>query len=339
MVSKIRRIPGGCRKLGLLLLIAVAGCTQIVYSQAQNRIEGRLQAGSGSKLPDNIKVTLKLFSGSQVDSVMVSGNARFSFRGLSAGKYVVSVHAEGFFPVEEQVEIPSGYIHNIVNVIINLRPRKTGDAVQKLNREKTVSIGSLKVPSKAQKEVAEAEKAAAKGRYREAIKHAEKALDIYPDYFEAYNNSAVYHYQEGEAERAVELFGKALKLNPQAVRSHINLGRVYLELSRPKQAIPHFKRAAELNPSSSEIHYHLGRAFILAYQFGLSVKPLRKALELDPPVEHARFFLAHVLYELGNKSDAVYQLELYLKSDPKDRRKLGEKLNQWKSELGQSAPY
>lgn len=317
--------------VSIVALGVLIGGLWVTPALGANRIECRLQVPPDYSLPQAIQVDLKMLGGGLIDSATPQGNARFTFSGLEAGKYVVSVRADGFLPVEEPVEIPSGYIHNTVNLIIRLTPEPASEGTPA--GEKTVVLQSLRVPEQAQKEIEKAEKAAKGGNLRKAIEHAERALKHYPDYFKAYNNLAVYCHQVDDNERAVELLSKALALNPDAVEANSNLGRILLQMKQPEEAVPYLKRASELDQTSAEIQYHLARAYILTFHFPESLEPLRRALELDPPVEHARFLLAHVLYELGDISGAVEELTLYILTDPKDRQELEQRRVAWQSEL------
>jgi tetratricopeptide (TPR) repeat protein len=316
-------------RLSILSTVILVGLCSIVFGA--NRIECRLQPPSGYELPESIQVNLKMVSGGLVDSAAPQGNGRFTFNGLKSGKYLVTVDADGFIPIQETVEIPSGYIHNTVNLIVRLTPKP--DLSERLSGEKTVILQSLKVPKNAKDELEKAEKEAAKGNLKNAIRHADKAVEIYPEYFTALNNLAVYYHRTGKNDKAVKHLRKALSLNPDAVEANSNLGRILLEMKRSDDAIPYLARASELSPTSSEIQFQLARAFILSHQFPKSLKPLRRSLELEPPIEYARFLLAHVLFETGDLSGAVEQLALYIKTGPKNRRELEKRLTEWKSIL------
>ncbi|MEJ2079706.1 MAG: tetratricopeptide repeat protein [Acidobacteriota bacterium] len=293
-------------------------------------LECRIEIPAGRRLPEHAQIDLRNVSGSQVGSASVQGNGTAIFDRVPAGSYSVSVRAEGFLPVTQDVEIPSGYIgSSLFSVTIRLNPQPQSEG--RPRGEKTVSVQSLKVPQEAIDEVELAEKAAAEGSFQEAIEHCKKAVEIYPAYFQAYNNLAVYEYQAGEPAKAVEFFERALVLNPDAVGANLNLGRVLIDRNRPQDAIRYLEHAAKIDPTSSQVQYHLARAYILSASLSQSVKPLQLALELQPPVEHARFLLAHVLYQLGDAPRAVQELELYLKTKPKNERELKQTLKAWKA--------
>lgn len=319
-----------CSVVILGLSLTVSWATQI--QQGADQIDCRLDPPPGYAMPDNAVVSLSNSAGGQVDSAVPSGNGRATFSSLAAGKYSISVTAEGFLPVTQDVEIPSGYLRSTLHVNIQLRPRPEANGAPSKEGERTVGVDSLKVPGEALDELKQAEKAASRKHFDEAIRHAEKAAELYPEYFVAYNNLAVYETQAGRNERAVAHLKKALTLEPDAVGANLNLGRILIDLKRPEEAVLYLQHAAQIDRTASEIQYHLARSLILCSRLPDSIKPLKRALELQPPVEHARFLLAHVYHELGDVTGAVAQLDLYLKTKPKNERELKQTLRTWKAQ-------
>ncbi len=301
-------------------------------SMASNEIACRLEPPPSYSLPDGAVVDLTMASGMRLQSAAVSGNGSVRFPGLPPGKYTVTIQAKGFLPIEEEVEIPAGYTRNLVNVLIRLRPLPTPEGGPPPNAERTVGLGSLRIPDDALNELRGAEDAAAKGHLAEAVEHAEKAVSIYPEYFEAYNNLAVYQSQLGKKDRAVEMLQKAVSIQPDAVGANLNLGRVLIELNRAQEAILYLRHAAQVDKTASEIQYHLARALILSNRLPDAVQPLKRALEMEPPVSHAQFLLAHVLYQLGDFGGAIHELEAYLKTKPSNSDELREQLRKWKAQ-------
>jgi len=308
------------------------GALQVSGQAGQNQIMGRILTPPNVPVPGSISVSLRLASGSLVGSTDAGGVGRFTFANLVPGDYVVSVKADGYLPAEEQVEIPRGFLRAIINVAIALTPQHKVDQPP-LDQDKVIPLKSLTVPQEAAKELARAANEAKRRNYRSAIQHLHKALEINPEYYQAYNNLGVYHYNLGEKEKAVEMFQKALTIHQDALVPHNNLGKIFLELSRPEEALGHLVRAAELNPTSAQTSYRLGQTYIILGRYAESLVPLQRALDRDPPVPHARWLLAQAFYRLGDKARAVQELRRYLKTRPKNRRALEERLRQWESEL------
>ena len=116
------------------------------------------------------------------------------------------------------------------------------------------------------------------GRLEESIGYLRKALQLNPEYSDAYNNLGSTLYKQGNFEKAVEYFKKALELNPQYYSAYNNLGTVLGQQGRPKEAIKHFKKALEINPESHATRYNLAIALFNIGEVDQAAKHLREAL-------------------------------------------------------------
>lgn len=81
-----------------------------------------------------------------------------------------------------------------------------------------------------------------------AIREFKKAIELKPDYADAYHNLATIYYRLGDIEEAIGLYKQAVSFNPQIFESHINLGVIYLNKKEYDLAGVHFRRATELRP-------------------------------------------------------------------------------------------
>ena len=86
--------------------------------------------------------------------------------------------------------------------MVNANPTKSSGA--------TVSASDLKVPKKASKEFDKATKLIAKQDWQAAIDQLNKALALYPDYAEAYNNLGVVYAHLGDPNKEREALQKAV---------------------------------------------------------------------------------------------------------------------------------
>lgn len=64
-------------------------------------------------------------------------------------------------------------------------------------------------------------------------------------------------YQQGDKERAAELYGNVLDFVPDDLEAHRWLGRVLLELRRPEQAVATWRTLTELAPDDAAAAYFL----------------------------------------------------------------------------------
>lgn len=87
-----------------------------------------------------------------------------------------------------------------------------------------------------------------KGDYEEAIRYLKKAIAIYPDFDEPYNNLGVVYMSIGEYEKAINNFKKAIELSPNYDRAHYNLGLIYKRRGDIKLVLEQYQKLTILNP-------------------------------------------------------------------------------------------
>ncbi|CAM4513257.1 unnamed protein product [Lepidochelys olivacea] len=68
---------------------------------------------------------------------------------------------------------------------------------------------------------------------------------------------------EGELQKAIDLFTDAIRLNPQFTLLYVNRASVFVKLQKPNAAIRDCDRACELNPNSAQSYKWRGQAHML----------------------------------------------------------------------------
>lgn len=119
-----------------------------------------------------------------------------------------------------------------------------------------------------------------------------KALDIRPDFAEAFNNLGLALSDQGKREDAVEAFKKAIELAPGAPEAYNNLGCLYRVKKDYQQAVELFNQAISKKEDYSLAYFNLGVAYEELEKFDLAIKAWEKVLNLQPTHEEARRKLA-----------------------------------------------
>lgn len=181
-------------------------------------------------------------------------------------------------------------------------------------------------------------------RYDEALTLLREGLSLYPHAVELHVGLAYAHLAREEFAWAARAFETAIALDPDHEDALAGFGEVLLKLGRQEQALAQFERILTLGfDDDCELMLQLGRACFReglhqsAYRFfelsvqgapdlpepaacagyashrlGLeaqSIYWLRRALENDPEYAEARIYLANLLYDKGEYSAALHQLE------------------------------
>jgi tetratricopeptide (TPR) repeat protein len=78
-----------------------------------------------------------------------------------------------------------------------------------------------------------------------AVKDYLAAIQIKPDYAEAYFNLGAVYYRQKLSKKAEEVFLKAIEIDPEYGRAHYSLGFLYLDQKKYDLARMHAEKAAE----------------------------------------------------------------------------------------------
>ncbi len=85
------------------------------------------------------------------------------------------------------------------------------------------------------------------GRYDEAIKEGTEAIELAPDFAEAYSNRGIAYVQKGELDQAIADFGKAIELDPELAKAYYNRGYAYYLKGEVAKAVSNFEKCIELS--------------------------------------------------------------------------------------------
>lgn len=189
----------------------------------------------------------------------------------------------------------------------------------------------------------EAGKAASdQGDLNTAIAELEKAVQLKPDYAEAYHALGVAYTrlgislaQQNQLQEATEAYSKAvaayqkvIELEPDRANSYINLGNVYIQAGQLDLAIAALRKAVELVPDDPDAHYNLGAAYQFNEQYDEAIAQFQRVLEIDPNYANAYLGLGYAYKDKGMKDEAIQAFETFLKlgQDPEFRRQAEEQL-------------
>ncbi|MBI4727868.1 tetratricopeptide repeat protein [candidate division TA06 bacterium] len=128
--------------------------------------------------------------------------------------------------------------------------------------------------------------------YRRELSGAEaqfkKAIDIRPDFYEAFNNLGLALSDQGRREEAVAAFKKAVELSPEAPEAYNNLGCLYKGKKDYQQAVEYFNQAIARQADYSLAYLNLGTAYEEMEKFDLAIKSWEKVLAVQPTNDEAR---------------------------------------------------
>lgn len=267
---------------------------------------------AGSKDPArNVPIRLERFSGGIVDQITTDNRGRFRFPGISRGYYKVIVNAPGYNPVQQDADLTLLFRTYLVFELT-------------LNRESGVAgspgiadVIDARVPREARDQFVQGRTALAKKNYALAIAHLEKAISVYPSFFDAYLLLSTAFIDSRDWDKAETSLNRALELKPDSAAATISLGEVYWRQKRFKNAEETLIAGLKLDDKSWHGHFTLGRLYCDINEVMKAAPHVGMTLQLKPDFAEAHLLAGNVLLKVNQPQRALAEYEEYLKLAPK----------------------
>ncbi len=124
--------------------------------------------------------------------------------------------------------------------------------------------------------------AADKGDFDKAIQNYDKAIELKPDFFGAYNNRGVAYVAKRDFDKAIQNYDKAIELKPDYADAYYNRGIAYVAKRDFDKAIQNYDKAIELKPDYAKAYNNRGVAYGKKRDFDKAIQNYDKAIELKP---------------------------------------------------------
>ncbi len=157
---------------------------------------------------------------------------------------------------------------------------------------------------------------AASGRYREAIRAFERALQADPNHYRILHNLGAAWHRLGEEQRALDYYRRALAAQPDYEAAAAGIVRVYVRRGSVPEAIAFLQPLAGRYPANKALQALLAEAYVLARRFDDAWRAARTALRCDERYVPALTALVKASLGQGREELAKNILEQALKIDP-----------------------
>jgi tetratricopeptide (TPR) repeat protein len=157
-------------------------------------------------------------------------------------------------------------------------------------------------------------------RVNEDVRELKEVLALDPRSAEAHLLLGVAYSTLGSRElkgEAIAEFRQALDLNPGLVPVRFYLARLYLDLGRAARAREELETALVQVPGNPEFLALLGEAERQLKNPRRAVEVTRQALHADEAFAQARYYLGLALLDLGQRDEAIKELERVVRSGPR----------------------
>lgn len=120
------------------------------------------------------------------------------------------------------------------------------------------------------------------GNWSSAIEAYEKALELEPDYADAYCNLGAVRYNQGQHSEARRAFEACLAREADHVEANFNLANVLEEEGDDEGALAHYRRALTADPHYPDLHINLALLYEKLGRARPAIDHWRRLLQLDP---------------------------------------------------------
>ena len=151
------------------------------------------------------------------------------------------------------------------------------------------------------------------GRFEEAIKAYNKALEIDSKYSEPWHGLGNIYLDMHKYDDAINAYKNRIKLKPNSVNSWHGLGNVYSHKNCKDcdiKALEAYKTAIDIDPSFSPAWNGLGNVYQHKEIYDEAITAFKKAIEIDPEFAAARLSLASCYKKLGQDDRYEEQIKI-----------------------------
>lgn len=120
--------------------------------------------------------------------------------------------------------------------------------------------------------------------FPKAIEYLDEAIQLKPDYAEAFNNRGIAYFELGQYQRANEDYNEAIRLKPQRAESFNNRGITYIKLGQYQRAVEDFDQAILIKQNYAIAYGNRGSAYLSLNQYQNAIESYNEAIRLRPDV-------------------------------------------------------
>ena len=322
VMPRLRRTAAGL-VAGLSLCAAAAGQEMELPRPSKPvrvyTIQGQVSLPEG--MPAGHIVVTLISRGGVPRQTYTTEHGRYEFLDIPEGGYVLSARsmtdskltADGI--EADTTRTATG------NLTINLVLRKDA-APPGINRKpEAVSVAEVeqKVPKPARQAFKEALKFREGSRNDKALQSLTRAVELFPEYFQALAERGDLLIVAGKLSEAAEDFARALKVNPRYAPALRGAGYCKLEKREFEESARYLEQATSAQPTDANAYLLLGIAYLELDRREQAEAALVKALSFNTLRElRAHIYLGNLYARGGRYREAADQLRKYLEANPGD---------------------
>lgn len=150
------------------------------------------------------------------------------------------------------------------------------------------------------------------GDYAGAQAGFSQAIDLNPDFSEAYNMRGYMRRLQDDLQGALEDYNASIRADPDNEYAYVNRGLALRMLGDVDGAIADYTQAIRLDPADVMAYHNRGYAYNLQKNYRAAERDLTEALKLDPDYASSYWARGYARYWLEDWAGALKDLERYM---------------------------
>ena len=107
-------------------------------------------------------------------------------------------------------------------------------------------------------------------------------MESYPDDFMLMDQLAELYKQQGDHQKAIQLYRRGIERDPNNKNLHRKLGDLYAEIGKTTQAVNEWRKIVERESNQTEQHQRLGAIYLSHKMYPEAIAAYQKAIRLNP---------------------------------------------------------
>ncbi len=206
------------------------------------------------------------------------------------------------------------------NFTVNIytsNPLESSLPKEKAAKQISAKEASQKIPKNAKKALARAQQYKEEKNFNAALAELDKAIGIYPDYFQAFTEKGIVQIQSGHPQNALLEFDKARQILPDYEPALSGAGYCLLSMGEYEKAVALLEEAAEIDSTHAQTFLFLGIANLALSRWQKAQAALEHALKIDSIGSiSAHLYLGDALAGQHLYERAADELHTYLQLNP-----------------------
>ena len=159
------------------------------------------------------------------------------------------------------------------------------------------------------------------GSLETSVDYYQKAVELDPEFGNAYYKLGVCYYRMGKLLKALEAFNKVVDLKNQshAMASYF-IGLINVFIGHDKPSLEGFEALRKVSPESKIANFYLAQLKIKQKNHTEAIELLEELTEVTPNFAEVHYMLGTAKFGLGKNTEAIQSFRKALELNPEDNR-------------------